>query len=854
MSYLCFQIKEVPDLSLNKYQSIADTGIDGVLSRHESFLRQWHGICGECRTTLHLLYCFLPSEPIGKRLKVYFILQGENSNLQILKPLIFNSPLSDFYNFEESDLPTITFESGVTLTKNERIANIYNPLTAKEKNVHYVPHWELNEKARLYDMFKMMKTVGTSYSGTPCAYRIDLYPTSIVDKTRQFFTPIIKDLKGDNDIQLLKETPNKNSDGYAGNVCKEFEDWLSKIETTPHFRANIYAFSNNNFLSKVILNAASSEAISEGDVILTPIKPDSTGRFDVISRMGETSRDYCLYAQKATLTEWTTTFSLDEVGPFFKLPVLYDGEQIEIPKETAPIQHEDGIHLGYDEKGYPVKFPLDKLPRHAFFTGMPGSGKTNTMLHLATELNKRNIPFLVLEPAKKEYRELLCMESMKDIFLFSPHLSSCFPLRINPFEFPKGVRLSEHINALLEVFQGSFMLEGPTYTFLSRSIQKAYESLGWDIEDINDFDEPEYPTLKDIYVNLESEINKSTYDSEIKGNVQSFLQVRLGGLMERDAGEIFNTRYSTLPPEKWLTSSAIVELEVLSEQAKNFLILLLCHYIFETLKVDPQGGIDPATNKKMPVRHTIFIEEAHNIIASSSEQESSDSVDPKVSATKYIVKMLAEVRALREAIIIADQLPTALTDEVTKNTGFKLVHRLTSKDDREVICSAVSASPLQFEQIASFTKGKALIHYEGTLKPYSLQIDEWKKPKIDYNFANDKELYLEICNRKAVLSELYSAFDSWCDNIYEFQDTVSDKLGFTKKGLDDRVQFAEEKMEAILKIEALLKKIERMRNLWRLDLDIPGFADITEGLDYMNQALVSFKETIVPMEFKSLYE
>ena len=57
---------------------------------------------------------------------------------------------------------------------------------------------------------------------------------------------------------------------------------------------------------------------------------------------------------------------------------------------------------------------------------------------------------------------------------------------MNPLQFPKGVRLSEHINALLEVFQGSFTLEGPTYKFLSSSIQKSYTDLGWDIEDIND--------------------------------------------------------------------------------------------------------------------------------------------------------------------------------------------------------------------------------------------------------------------------------------------------------------------------------------------------------------------------------
>ena len=80
--------------------------------------------------------------------------------------------------------------------------------------------------------------------------------------------------------------------------------------------------------------------------------------------------------------------------------------------------------------------------------------------------------------------------------------------------------------------------------------------------------------------------------------------------MERDAGEVFNTHFSTLAPDEWLTSSAIVELEVLGEQAKNFFVLLVCHYILETLRTDPNGGVD-LKGKKMPVRHVIFIEEAH---------------------------------------------------------------------------------------------------------------------------------------------------------------------------------------------------------------------------------------------------
>ena len=825
MSISYFQIDQIPDLSLNKYQSLSDTGIEGVLKRHESFLRQWHGICMECGASFHLLYCYLPSGPIGQRLKVYFLLQGNDAVLQILEPLLKKSPLSDFFVLKKSVLPTISMSAGATMTKKERVADIYNPMTAHSKSIYYVPKWKINDEARLYDLFRIMETIGRAYSSQEaCAFRVDLYPVSASQDTRNKLSPMLKDLRGENDIKLMKETDSLKSDYYARDICGEYEDWITNIETSPHFRVNIYGFADSIFKAKIILNAAGSEAIHEGDFSIAAIKPDSNGSFSLLSRMREEANDYCFFPSQATLKSWSTTYTLSEVIPFFRFPTLYDGETIEIQKETAPKEVNEGIYLGKDTNGYPVNFELKELTRHAFFTGMPGSGKTNTMLHLATQIHKKGIPFLALEPAKKEYRALLGYSDMQDIYLFSPHLQSKFPLQMNPMAFPIGTRLSEHINALLEVFEGSFALEGPTYKFLSSSIQRAYTNLGWDIEQENTEEcELPYPTLQDVYNNLEKEIEASSYDGELKGNIRSFLQVRLGGLMERDAGELFNVCVSTIKPDDWINISAIVELEVLGEQAKNFFVLMVCHYILEILRVNPSGGVDSRGNL-MPVRHVIFIEEAHNIIAQSTQQASSDSIDPKISATAYIVKMLAEVRALRESIIIADQLPTALTSEVTKNTGLKLVHRLTAQDDREQIGTAISASALQLERMASFTSGSAFIYYERTMKPFELQIAEWLKPEISFDVSNDTQLYSEIWRMPTIEHTVLVAFRNWQDK-YLF--TVDDELSklekrYIKAKVTDMVEIQcclSGKKILLAECMSLMKKCYRLQKLWLMDRD-----------------------------------
>lgn len=843
MGVICFEVDTIPDLSLNKYQTLADTGIEGVLKRHESFLRQWHGIGMAGGISFHLLYMFIPQLPAGERLKLYFMLQGSLEELKMIEPLLHNSPLSDFYTFKYVKNPhNVLFKSGATLLKTEAVADINNPLTGKPTSVYYVPHWEVNDQCRLYDLFRIMKTVSESYSpSSACAFRLDIYPVSTLTDTRKRFNPILQSLRGENDIKLMNNTQSIKTDNDARDVCNEYEDWMRCIETTPHFRVNIHAFADTLFKAKVLLNAAGAEALNEGDFSVAPIKSDSNGKFSILSRMSGSAEDYTLKPNQITLSSWPTTFTLNELVPFFRLPVLFDGETIEIPKETAPKQIPDGLYLGLDMNQYPVNFALKDLPRHAFFTGMPGSGKTNTMLHLVTQLKIKGIPFLVLEPAKKEYRALLGHEMMKDVYLFSPHLQSHFPLQMNPMEFPKGVRLSEHINALLEVFEGTFVLEGPTYKFLSSSIERAYTKLGWDIEDINTTNtQLAYPTLQDVYDILEEEIKKSSYSAELKGNVRAFLQVRLGGLMERDAGELFNAPLSTLSPEEWLTSSAIVELEVLGEQAKNFFVLLVCHYILESLRVNPHGGNND-------VRHALFIEEAHNIIASSTQQESGDSINPKVSATAYIVKMLAEVRALREAIIIADQLPTALTSEVTKNTGLKLVHRLTSQDDRQQIGTAISASSLQLEQMASFTTGKALIYHERTQKPFTVQIVEWRAPNINFDITRDEDLYCSIYTQNTVQRSILVAFRNWQEKcLFKLNNRVLDLIKrYGKLNSSDIVEISlckAEKEMLLHEYENASKKCKRFAELWFKEKKIKKsmkdeYSEVLNNIELMKSSL-----------------
>ena len=164
-------------------------------------------------------------------------------------------------------------------------------------------------------------------------------------------------------------------------------------------------------------------------------------------------------------------FTVEEVVPFATLPVLFPGETIELSKETVP-EPEKGMLLGEDAEGHEIFIPWKNLSKHAFLAGMPGSGKTNAMMYLISNMVKEEIPVLILEPAKKEYRSLTALRGMENVALFSPCANSMFPIHINPFEFPLGMKLSDHMNRLLDVFNGTFQLDPPMPMLLTEGIQK----------------------------------------------------------------------------------------------------------------------------------------------------------------------------------------------------------------------------------------------------------------------------------------------------------------------------------------------------------------------------------------------
>lgn len=112
-------------------------------------------------------------------------------------------------------------------------------------------------------------------------------------------------------------------------------------------------------------------------------------------------------------------------------------------------------HMGEKETAR-VKLNLESFRSHCFITGSTGSGKSNTTYRILDEMIEHKIPFLVVEPAKGEYKRYYGKLPGIHVYCTNPRYYSM--LHINPFRFNQGIHVLEHLDRLIEIFNACWPL------------------------------------------------------------------------------------------------------------------------------------------------------------------------------------------------------------------------------------------------------------------------------------------------------------------------------------------------------------------------------------------------------------
>ena len=93
-------------------------------------------------------------------------------------------------------------------------------------------------------------------------------------------------------------------------------------------------------------------------------------------------------------------------------------------------------HMHRDEAEY-IQLDINSLASHTFITGSTGTGKSNTVYQLIDKVRDKDIHFMVIEPAKGEYKEW----HGKDCHVFGTNSDETELLYVNPFSFPEKIHV-----------------------------------------------------------------------------------------------------------------------------------------------------------------------------------------------------------------------------------------------------------------------------------------------------------------------------------------------------------------------------------------------------------------------------
>lgn len=353
----------------------------------------------------------------------------------------------------------------------------------------------------------------------------------------------------------------------------------------------------------------------------------------------------------------------------------------------------------------PLSLDKHELNKHIFITGVTGAGKTTTCMTLLLE---SGLPFLVIEPAKTEYRELY--QKAPDVQYLCLGREDLTPFRLNPFELVSpGEQLTGHIDILKNALTAVFPMEAAMPMIVTEAIILAYEKKGWDIHNNHNvlFESPfavnsgAWPNFSDMIAELGNVIKSKGMGQEFEQKYQGSLVARLTDLTKGTKSRMLNVRHS-LDFDALLDKKVVIELDELKDESdKSLLMALIVTRFAESIK---QRYL-----REPGYRHLTLIEEAHRLLAKPEPGEAGS----KKLGVEMFSNLLAEVRKYGEGLIIADQIPNKLVTDVIKNTNTKIVHRLFSADDREVIGNAITLSDEQKNFLPSLQTGQAVVYGGG---------------------------------------------------------------------------------------------------------------------------------------------
>ena len=437
---------------------------------------------------------------------------------------------------------------------------------------------------------------------------------------------------------------------------------------------------------------------------------------------------------------------------------------------NASAEYADEINLGkiyHMGKSEPAALILNRqaLTAHTFITGSTGSGKSNTVYELLRQLDAGGVNFMVIEPAKGEYKNVF--GDREDVHVFGTNPKITKLLHINPFRFPEEIHVLEHIDRLIEIFSVCWPMYAAMPAVLKNAMLQAYEVCGWNLETSeNEYNKNLFPTFQDLLTELVDVIEHSAYDKEVKNNYRGSLETRVRSLANGLNGQIFSA--DEIPEKQLFDENTIVDLSrVGSLESKSLIMGILIMRLNEY-------RMTSCTEMNNPLKHVTVLEEAHNILRRTSMEQTEEGSNVAGKSVEMIANAIAEMRTYGEGFVIADQSPGAVDISAIRNTNTKIIMRLPDEQDRQLAGKAAALKDDQLDEIARLPKGVAVIYQNNWTEPVLCKINKFEGEEKRYQYktcATDRkaEMMSAILLRNLLKKEKGEPLDL---NLRQLQDLL----------------------------------------------------------------------------------
>lgn len=754
------EITSIPDISIisSRYQDYTDIEkeyMNNFSSLASEVFQNYKYIISQnsnAEISMELLWVTEPvnNQPYKAKIRPFLVIRaisGDQSSAQAIIEQIYSLYESSLklqkYGFEEIEFPRLTeiisgvqIEDSIAIVKDEREENLNNQFLSAAYSIDVFDSYA-------HDMSSIMNELTEQpYS----MFSIQLFPTQLTVEEKTEIARIAQILDTLNKGVMTQGIGNV-SISAAGHLAEIYK-YYQTVSAGAMFGYNIIvagSYGNTDKLASKVQGYISYD--SENPVFMKQVHMDTSQLritdnyysfpWIVNELLIDLNRNPYIWNQDNSnqfLYRMPYVISAKEAGGIFRLPLgngrISAGLPINDSESASKTYADNLINAGDIEIGIlknseknTIGISLKDLAKHMLVVGTPGSGKTTFSVSLLDRLWKEhNIPFLVIEPAKNEYRALI--QSIPEIQIFTPGKNFISPFVFNPFVPPENVRLETYKSTLKTAFAAAVSMTTPLDKIFEEAINNCYSDFRW-LDNYTTADKGQIFNITDFIKCFKNTFDEIGYTGDAK-NIGRAGVVRLKSL------ENLFDNYFSIPIQDLLQKPTIIELAAIENSDQKALIislLLLSILAYVNANYVGDGGL----------KNVMLLEEAHVLLDASSNVGQGDT-NPSAIAQNLVKRMLAEIRSYGVGIIIADQSPRKVSTDVVALTDMKMVFRLVETTDKQIIADSMNMGDGQEQRLSRLKPGEAFLFFNKLDSPEEVVTPDYRlENNIDITLS-DKDI------------------------------------------------------------------------------------------------------------------